>query len=773
MMRLTQAARVQRLTTQRLNTYHDGSSSIRMFTDNHQPTICQLTKIQQRRQMRKPSSTGLRSSIFHHSNISNIIWRNEGGYESPPFVTFSSLSSSSVLKKPKRQTKTRTRARTIEEQYSRKTPIEHILLRPGMYVGPVERCPPTSCWIPDPIPPPPSIPPSFVSYLSNNEETDILKQGQKPAKSSSSSKLQMIHTKDVSFFPALIKIFDEILVNAFDNRLRPSTNTTNSTTQIDVIIYPGGGADNDKPPFISIQNDGRGIPIQIHKKEKMYLPEMLFGHLLTGSNFDDTHNGDDHTNLHSNEDSNNTTENHGQNRSQGKVTGGRHGYGAKLTNIFSKSFQVDTFDSKRKKRYSQRWEDNMGTMHPPDITQVEEENGGKGADFTRVSFVPDLDKLSRIDADGTDGGGGGDGNVIPPDDYAIMCRRVMDVAGCSGGKVTVTLNGTPVPITSFEEYANLYRGGGEKTSSSKARSSTPLPPPLHFQRINARWEVGIGVSSSSTTKANNSFEHTSFVNGITTSRGGTHVDAIVKQITKKLTDKILRLYPELAETVTQSLVRRHLCVFVNALVENPTFDSQMKECLTSSPGSFGSRYGLTDTFLNGLVRKEEDGGPGIVEQVVRAARGRQQANLLREVGGSKKTRRQLLAIPKLDDAHLAGGGSGGAKNRSGECTLILTEGDSAKALAVAGMEIIGRDRYGVFPLRGKFLNVREAKLSQLMSNHEVKAVCSILGLDFDEDYETLVDREKLRYGHVMLMTDQDADGSHIKGLVINFHHCDA
>jgi DNA topoisomerase-2 len=133
---------------------------------------------------------------------------------------------------------------------------------------------------------------------------------------------------------------------------------------------------------------------------------------------------------------------------------------------------------------------------------------------------------------------------------------------------------------------------------------------------------------------------------------------------------------------------------------------------------------------------------------LRVARGRQQASLLKEVGG-KKTRRQLLSIPKLEDAHKAGSASGW------DCTLVLTEGDSAKALAVAGFEVLGRERFGVFPLRGKFLNVREAAVSQLTKNAEVKALTAIMGLDFDKEYETVAERRDLRYGRVMLMTDQD------------------
>ncbi len=225
-----------------------------------------------------------------------------------------------------------------------------------------------------------------------------------------------------------------------------------------------------------------------------------------------------------------------------------------------------------------------------------------------------------------------------------------------------------------------------------------------------------------------------------------------------------------------------LCV--NSLIENPSFDSQMKECLTTNPENFGSHsHELPASFLRKLVKpatvhadesdsdddegpekdaeKGEPGGPGIVEEVLRAAMGARQVNiakLLKEVGASgKQTKRQVLSIPKLEDANLAGG------KRGADCTLILTEGDSAKALAVAGLEVVGRDTYGAFPLQGKFLNVRNVSVNQLAKNAELRAICAILGLRFERSYKTRDEREELRYGHVMLMTDQDADGSHIKG----------
>ena len=124
-------------------------------------------------------------------------------------------------------------------------------------------------------------------------------------------------------------------------------------------------------------------------------------------------------------------------------------------------------------------------------------------------------------------------------------------------------------------------------------------------------------------------------------------------------------------------------------------------------------------------------------------------------------RSRLTGIPKLDDANDAGG------RNSESCTLILTEGDSAKALAVSGLSVVGRDKYGVFPLRGKLLNVRDASHEQIKNNTEINHIKQILGLQHGKEYDSA---KSLRYGKLMIMTDQDHDGSHIKGLLINFLH---
>jgi len=371
----------------------------------------------------------------------------------------------------------------------------------------------------------------------------------------------------------------------------------------------------------------------------MYIPTLLFGHLLTGSNFNDN---------------------------EKRLTGGRHGYGAKLTNVFSQKFIVEIRNTKgsKVKKFQQIWENNMHTCHEPIVTTtpIEECNGGKELDYTRITFVPDLSRLTGGSDDTTT-------NVLPEAEYQLMKRRVVDIAGTSNGKLTVTLNGEVVNVNSFDEYINLYR--------QQASSSLPMV----YQKLNTRWEVSIGLSD---TKSNQGLESISFVNGMNTSRGGTHVDIIAKQVSQYIADYINTKMSKQLEplsgnggggtpiNVTPRMVKRHLLLCVNSLIENPSFDSQMKECLTTNPENFGTTasssnsgsFELPKSYLKKLVKpmlildndsdgsssdsdteepnnnnnSNNKGGPGIVEEVLRMAMGAQQVNmakLLKEVGACR------------------------------------------------------------------------------------------------------------------------------------------
>jgi DNA topoisomerase-2 len=247
----------------------------------------------------------------------------------------------------------------------------------------------------------------------------------------------------------------------------------------------------------------------------------------------------------------------------------------------------------------------------------------------------------------------------------------------------------------------------------------------------------------------------SFCNGICTSKGGEHVKWIADDVAKKIIPLAKKAFKGV--DIKASQIKHSMFVFINALISNPSFDSQTKETLTTRHAKFGPaefKPKLSDKFCKDVVKNSD-----LVDEVLHYARAKVRRAMERKMGGSKKSK--LSGIPKLDDANNAGG------RKSKNCTLILTEGDSAKTLAIAGLSVIGRDNYGVFPLKGKLLNVRDASPQQILKNAEIQNIMKIMGLSIGKKY---TDTSKLRYGHIMIMTDQDHDGSHIKGLIINFIH---
>ncbi|KAI9804716.1 MAG: DNA topoisomerase 2 [Sarcosagium campestre] len=534
--------------------------------------------------------------------------------------------------------KPKTASSGAEEKYQMLTQLEHILKRPDTYIGSVEATK-QQMWV-------------------YNSESDAME------------------TREVNFVPGLYKIFDEILVNAADNKQNDK-----NMDAIKVTVDREAGE-------ISVWNNGRGIPIEIHSKEKMYIPEMIFGHLLTSSNYNDD---------------------------QQKVTGGRNGYGAKLCNIFSTEFTVETADSRTKQKYKQTWTSNMTVMGKAKITS------NKSDDYTKVTFKPDFAKFGMVGIDA--------------DFEALVKRRVYDMAGTGRG-IKVTLNGDRIKVKNFEQYMKMYTKAIDQADKVETKANTIIA-----ERCGERWEIGFAVSDGT-------FQQVSFVNSIATTAGGTHVNYIGDQIIDKLMD-IVKRKNKRGATLKPAQIRNHIFLFVNCLITNPAFTSQTKEQLTTKASQFGSRCTVSDSFLRKLADTEA------VANILDFAE-RKADQVLKKTDGNKRSR---MNNPKLTDANKAG-------TREGwKCTLILTEGDSAKGLAIAGRSVVGPDEFGVFPLRGKLLNVRDASIDQISKNAEIQSIKQFIGLKHKQEY---TDTKGLRYGHIMIMTDQDHDGSHIKGLLINF-----
>ncbi|XP_045462346.1 DNA topoisomerase 2 isoform X2 [Harmonia axyridis] len=534
------------------------------------------------------------------------------------------------------------KAQTIEKMYQKKSQLEHILLRPDTYIGSVEKT-------------------TDIMWIYNEEN-------------------KKMEQKQIEYVPGLYKIFDEILVNAADNKQRDP--------KMDCIKIDINAATNT----ISVYNNGHGIPVVMHKEENMFVPTMIFGHLLTSSNYNDE---------------------------EEKVTGGRNGYGAKLCNIFSTKFTVETASKEFKKHFKQTWGSNMTKASEPKVKDF------TGEEFTKITFSPDLEKFKMTELD--------DGIV------GLMSRRAFDVAASTKG-VKVYLNGSRVPVKNFKDYIDHFLKDKEDDAGN--------PLKVVYEQAGERWEVGLTTSDKG-------FQQMSFVNSIATTKGGKHVDYVSDMITKQLIE-VLKKKNKGGVTIKPFQVKNHMWVFVNCLIVNPTFDSQTKENMTLQSKNFGSKCTLSEKFTNQVIKS------GIIEQVLSWAKFKAQNELQKKTAGKKQSK--LKGIPKLEDANEAG-----TKNAL-QCTLILTEGDSAKSLAVSGLGVIGRDYYGVFPLRGKLLNVREATHKQILENAEINNLIRILGLQYKKKYTNVDDMKTLRYGKVMIMTDQDQDGSHIKGLLINFIH---
>ena len=385
-----------------------------------------------------------------------------------------------------------------------------------------------------------------------------------------------------------------------------------------------------------------------------------------------------------------------------KLVGGKNGYGVKLVNIFAQRLDLTIVDSVRGLKYMQTFSENMTKLTEPKITKTKEKS------FVRVDWAPDLARFGLTE--------------ITPDITAILKRRVHDLGMTVGKDVRVSWNDSVIKFRDLAMYASWY---------------LPENAPIVTDTPQVGWHLAVSDSPA------DKFFSVSFVNGIWT-RSGKHVDDITGQIVAHIisfmeTKKKIKVKP--------GVVRDLLAVFIDSSVENPSFNSQTKEVLTTK-----TNCKLSPDFLKKVVTKLK-----IIENIIEH-QGLKDNKEASKTDGKKTVK---INVPKLNDAEYAGG------LRSQECTLILTEGDSAMSMAVSGLSQEQRKRYGIFPLKGKLLNVKDIAQKKVEQTEEIANLKKILGLESGKVYKDL---KSLRYGSIMIMTDQDYDGSHIRGLLINLFH---
>jgi DNA topoisomerase II len=548
---------------------------------------------------------------------------------------------------------------SLAKTYQQKTDKQHILDNPDTYIGSVEKVD-SDMWVFD-------------------EET------------------QQIVLKEIEYVPGLYKLFDEGIVNARDHVVRMIQSKAENkkvVTAIETTISADG--------LITIENDGNGIDVAKHPENGLWIPEMIFGHLRTSTNYD---------------------------KDEKRTVGGKNGFGFKLVLIWSTEGSIETIDHVRGLKYYQEFKSNLDVICPPVITKC------KGKPYTKVSFKPDYVRLQMA---------GG----LSTDMMALLKKRVFDIGAVtdqSVKKVKVLYNGAPVPVKNFQQYVDLYLGVKDADKPETRRVYESGAPVSESE--GSRWEYAVGLSST------HEFVQVSFVNGICTHKGGKHVDYIMGQITRKLVDYIEK---KKKVKVNASAIKEQLILFLRCDIENPAFDSQTKDFMNTPSAKFGSTCSVSDGFIEKVAKM------GVMDLACSLTEAKESKAAKKTDGAKTKT---VRGIPNLIDANFSG------TEKSKDCILILCEGLSAMSGIVSGLSSSDRNTIGIYPLKGKVLNVRGEKTAKINENKEIAAIKKILGLESGKKYTSMADvNANLRYGRIMVMTDQDLDGSHIKGLCINLFH---
>lgn len=531
----------------------------------------------------------------------------------------------------------------LAKTYQKKTDKQHVLDNPDTYTGSMTQT-------------------EYDTYIFNN-------------------KTNTIEPKQINVIPGLYKLFDEGIVNSRDHyvRMNQAINdcmaNTIGVSQISVNISDDG--------VITIKNDGNGIDVEKHPEHDLWIPEMVFGHLRTSTNY---------------------------NKDEQKIVGGKNGFGFKLVLIWSEWGSVETIDHVRGLKYVQNFRNNLNVIENPKITS------NKNKPYTQVTFKPDYKRLGI--------------NGLSKEMIALFKRRVYDIAAITDKKVKVKYNNEIVPVNNFQQYVDMYIGS--KTDKQRI-----------YEVANERWEYAVCMAP------NEEFTQVSFVNGIYTGKGGKHIEYILNQIIRKLTTYIKK---KKKIDVKSSTIKEQIMLFIRCDINNPCFDSQTKDYMNTPSSTFGSTCNVSDKFIEKIAKM------GVMDNACALTEVKENKAAKKSDGSKTKS---IRGIPKLIDANFAG------TNKSSKCTIIFCEGDSAKAGIVSGLNKDDRNLIGVYPMRGKLFNVRGETQKRILDNKEICEIKQIMGIETGKTYTDEMVKTKLRYGKILFMTDQDLDGSHIKGLGIN------
>lgn len=470
----------------------------------------------------------------------------------------------------------------------------------------------------------------------------------------------------------------EVVDNAVDEAL------AGVCTEIEVSI--------NKDNSITVVDNGRGIPVDIHEKYNKPALEVVMTVLHAGGKFD--------------------------NKTY-KVSGGLHGVGVSVVNALSSFLEVEVHRNGH--RYFQRYEQGIPVAPMKTIGEVQ----GTG---TMVRFLADENVFKTVEYD-----------------YDILSTRMRELAFLNKGlKIILTEEATSRSHTFF------YEGGIRSFVKHINRNKVPL----HIKPIYFTYEKE-GIFIEIAMQYNETFTENlfSFANSINTSEGGTHLSGFKSALTRCINDYIKKnnLARDMEEGLSGDDVREGLTAVISVKLPSPQFEGQTKTKLGNS-----EIKGIVESVVNEKLTAYLEENPAdtrkIVDKCLLAARARAAARKARELTRRKSALEGNSLPGKLADCQ---------ERDPALSEIYIVEGPSAGGSAKEGRD---RRNQAILPLRGKILNVEKARLDKMLKNVEIQTMITALGCGIGEEF----DINKVRYHKIIIMTDADVDGSHIRTLLLTF-----
>ena len=460
-------------------------------------------------------------------------------------------------------------------------------------------------------------------------------------------------------------------------------------TTVDVTIH--------KDDSITVVDDGRGIPVDIHPVEKVPGVELAMTVLHAGGKFD---------------------------KDSYKVSGGLHGVGVSVVNALSEWLEVTV--RRNGFEYHQRYQQGIKTKEL-------EKRGATKLRGTTVTFKPDAQIFTEL-------------SYV----YDTLSNRLRELAFLNKGVKIILRDEREVKDGAALEEVYLYEGGiAEYVKYLRGSREALHDKVVYFEASRPEAEIELALQYDDGFSENT---HT-FVNNINTHEGGSHLTGLKAALTRTINDYARKngIFKKAEESLSGDDVREGLTCVLSVKVMEPQFEGQTKTKLGNSEVR-GAVETAVNEYLAIFLEENPKAAKAIIEKSLQAARAREAARKARDLARKKSALEGGVLPGKLADCSLSD---------ASQCEIYLVEGDSAGGSAKQGRN---RQFQAILPLKGKILNVERARIDKILSNEEIRAIITAVGTGIREDFAI----DRARYHKIIIMTDADVDGAHIRTLLLTF-----